>query len=190
MSDALHRLERGSTLLLIVDMQERLLPAVEGAPGVTRATRLLLRAAELLEIPVIATTQYAKGLGPIVAPIRELLPAATSGLDKTAFSCFDDPGFAPLLSALGEAPTLLVTGIETHICVAGTVLGARRLGLSVQVVVDACAARSCGSHELGLKRMEQAGALLTSAEMAVYELVGSSATQEFRALLPYFKDAE
>ena len=188
MTDPLHRLDRRRTALVVIDLQERLLPAVVYAARVTRATRLLLRAATVLDLPVVSTTQYEKGLGPTVGEIAELLPARTARLDKTAFSCFDDARFEGLLAAAAPgAATLLVAGVESHICVAGTVFGALRNRLAVEVVTDAVSSRGVGDSEVGLRRMERGGALLTCSEMAVYELLGGSGTAEFKEMLPYFK---
>ena len=189
-TDPLAHLARATTALVLVDLQEKLLPAVVDSERVTRATRLLLRAAHVLKLPVIATTQYRKGLGEVVAPVEELIPMDAARLDKTAFSCFDDARFDDVLRrAAPGAATLLVAGIETHICVAGTVLGALRRGYGVEIVTDAVSSRATSDHEVGLKRMERAGTLPTTAEMAIYELLGGSSSAEFKALLPYFKEA-
>ena len=188
MTDPLHRLDPATTALVVVDLQEKLLPAVSAPERVTRATVLLLRAAAVLGLPVIATTQYRLGLGGIVKEVLDLLPAGADALDKTAFSCFDDPRFERDLAARAPgARTLLVAGIEAHICVAGTVLGALRRGFAVEVATDAVSSRVSSDTEVGLRRMERAGALLTTAEMSVYELLGGSATPAFKALLPYLK---
>ena len=97
------------------------------------------------------------------------------------------PGEGVLDGLVGASGTLLVTGIEAHICVAGTVLGALRAGYDVAVAVDAVSARSSRDADVGLGRLQQAGALLVSAEMAVYELLHASGTSEFKAMLPYLK---
>ena len=188
MSDSLARLELDRTVLLVVDPQEKLLPAVLDGERVVQATRLLLRAAQAMDLPVIASTQYLKGLGPLVEGVEELLPKTAARIDKTSFSCFDADGFQPLLRELApRASTLLVTGIETHICVAGTVLEALRRGFNVQVVTDATSARTASDVMVGLRRMEQGGALLTSAEMAVYELMRGSDAPAFKQMLPWLR---
>ncbi len=188
-TDPLHRLDRSDVALLVIDPQEKLLPAVVEPDRVVGAVRLLLRAARVLGLPVVATTQYERGLGPLVKPIAELLPEGTQRLEKTAFSCFDADGFADLLAAAAPGRrTLVVAGIESHICVAGTVLGALRRGLAVEVVTDAVSSRAVADHAVGVGRMEAAGALATTAEMAVYELLGGSGTAAFKELLPAFKE--
>jgi len=182
------RLERKTTALVVIDLQEKLLPAVLESERVVKATRLLLRAASVLRLPVLLTTQYKKGLGATVGGIEELVPPEAPRIDKASFSCFDDERFASLLAASApKAETLLVAGIEAHICVAGTVFGALRRGLAVQVAADAVSSRKAIDLATGQRRMEEAGALVTTAEMAVYELLGRSDSAEFKAMLPYFK---
>ena len=182
------RLLPEATALVVIDPQAKLVPAVLEPERLLRSTGLLLRAARALKLPVIATTQYQRGLGPLVKEVEELLPESTARLDKTAFSCFDDERFASLLAAHAPgARTLLVAGIETHICVAGTVLGARRLGFDVALAVDASSARGALDRDLGLDRMAAAGAVLLTAEAAVYELVRDSKSPAFREILPYLK---
>ena len=113
--------------LTVEDLQDKLVPAVVAPERVIRATRLLARAAQVLWIPVVATTQYEKGLGPIVTAVAELLPKDVVRLDKTAFSCFDDPRFDRLVrEAAPRARTLIVAGIEAHICVGVRPLSAIR----------------------------------------------------------------
>jgi len=188
MRDPLLRLERATSALVIVDPQTRLMPLVVERQRIVRAMQLLLRAAAVLELPVIATTQYEKGLGPIVPEIEELLPEAVIRHEKVTFSCFDDARFGQLLAESTPAvTTLLVAGIEGHICVAGTVLGALRAGYAVEVAVDGVSARDERDLRVGLERMTWAGALPTTAEMAVYELLGRSDVPEFKAMLPHLK---
>jgi isochorismate hydrolase len=150
--------------------------------------RLLLRAARELDLPLVLTTQYARGLGPTVPEIAELLQGVVA-LDKTCFGCFGDERFGQLLAerAAGRR-SLLVIGIETHICVLQTVLGALARDYTVHVPTDAVSARSPNDHQRGLDRMAAAGAVLSTVEMAVYELLGASGTEAFKALLPWLKD--
>ena len=142
----------------------------------------------LVLLPLVATTQYARGLGPTVPEIAEL---AGDGevIDKTCFGCFGSEEFGRALEerAAGRG-SLLVMGIETHICVLQTVLGALGRGLTAHVASDAVSARSEHDHERGLERMAAAGAVLSTAEMAVYELLGASDTAAFKALLPLLRE--
>lgn len=180
-----HRLLPSETALVVVDMQERLLPAIHEQERVIASTRLLLRAANELELPVVMTTQYLKGLGPTHAAVAELAPSGTP-FDKLTFSCFASPEFKQALAAT-HRHSLLLCGVEAHICVLQTGLDALASGYRVHVITDATGSRAPQNAVLGLARLERAGAILSSAEMAIYELLGASGTKAFKALLPHFK---
>lgn len=178
------RIKPSDCALVVVDMQERLLPAIHESARVVAATRLLLHAAKVLEIPVIPTTQYLKGLGPTVAAVAEVLPAAP--IDKMTFSCFGSPDFRVALEGAARR-TLLLCGVEAHICVLQTGLDALAAGHRVHVITDATSSRSPINAALGHRRLEAAGAVLSSSEMAIYELIAVSGTPAFKAMLPHFK---
>jgi nicotinamidase-related amidase len=179
------RLVTTDVVLLVIDMQEKLLKAIHQAERAVSASRLLLRAAEILPFPALLTTQYKKGLGVIHS---ELAGLAGTGepIDKMTFSCLASPEFSAALSATGRK-TLLICGVETHICVLQTALDAIAAGYAVHIVSDATSSRDPRSIELGLRRMEREGAVISSTEMAIYELLGASGTPAFKSLLPYFK---
>jgi len=179
-------LRRDRAALVVVDVQEKLLPAIADNDRVLHNCRLLLRVARELELPVLLTTQYEKGLGPIVTEVREEAPQAAT-VDKVAFGCFGSEPFLARLSALAGRDQLLLAGVEAHICVAQTALGALQRGYRVHVAADAVGSRTRENRDVGLRRMERAGAVLTSAEMALYELLARSDGAEFRRLLPYLK---
>jgi nicotinamidase-related amidase len=172
------------TAVLVIDMQEKLLPAIDGHERVLANSLLLLRLARTIALPVVLTTQYRRGLGETVPAVREL--AGVDALDKTSFGCFGDGPFRDHLKSLGR-DQLLVAGIESHICVTQTVLGALAQGYHVHVATDAVGSRTPANRQVGLSRMERAGALLSSAEMALYELLGRSDGAAFKALLPHLK---
>jgi nicotinamidase-related amidase len=176
------------TALVVVDIQEKLLPPIHEKERLLRNAQLLLRLANIQKIPVFATTQYAKGLGGTVAEIASLLPAGTAPIDKLEFGCF---GSEPFCAALRKLPrqrdALLVCGMETHICVTQTVLGALQQGYAVHVASDACGSRAEWNWRVGLERMRDAGAVISSTEMAIYELLRGSGTAEFKEMLQYLK---
>jgi nicotinamidase-related amidase len=178
-------LQPDRTLLVVVDLQEKLLPAIPERERVVRNSRLLLRLAREVRLPVLFTTQYSKGLGVIAPDIRAEAPAAQA-FDKTSFGCFGDEAIGGAVEA-SDRDQLLVCGIETHICVAQTVLGAFEKGYEVHVCSDAVGSRTPENHRVGLGRMERAGAVVSSAEMAVYELLGRSDSPAFKAMLPLLK---
>lgn len=183
---ALDVLQRDRAVLVVVDLQEKLLPAIAEKERVLGRGLLLLRAARELEMPVVLTTQYERGLGPTVAEVRAEAPGVTP-VDKVAFGCFGSEDFLTRLSSFPGRDQLLVAGIESHICVAQTVLGALAKGYHVHVAADAVGSRHPENREIGLRRMERAGAVLSSTEMAVYELLVRSDGAAFKRLLPYLK---
>lgn len=174
------------TALVIVDLQEKLLPAIAGQDRVLRNALLLLKLAEVLSLPVVLTTQYAKGLGPTVPPVLAAAPGIEP-VDKVSFGCFGSDAFNDRLSTLGGRDQLVVAGIESHICVAQTVLGALDKGYTVHVATDAVGSRAEENRAIGLSRMERGGALLSSTEMALYELLGRSDAAAFKKLLPHLR---
>jgi len=180
-------LEAEQCALIVVDMQEKLLPPIWEKERLVRNARLLIRLAGILKIPALVTTQYAKGLGNTVPDIASLLPD-TQPIDKLMFSCFGSDVFCSLLKRLpGQRTTILLSGMETHICVMQTALGALREGYLVHVASDAVSSRTELNWRIGLDRMRAAGAILSSTEMIIYELLRSSGAPAFRELLPYLK---
>ena len=180
-------LEAEQCALIVVDMQEKLLPPIWEKERLVRNARLLIRLAGILKIPALVTTQYAKGLGNTVPDIASLLPD-TQPIDKLMFSCFGSDVFCSLLKRLpGQRTTILLSGMETHICVMQTALGALREGYLVHVASDAVSSRTELNWRIGLDRMRAAGAILSSTEMMIYELLRSSGAPAFRELLPYLK---
>ena len=180
-------LEADQCALIVVDIQEKLLPPIWEKERFVRNAQLLIRLAGILKIPTLATTQYSKGLGNTVPEIASLLPD-TPTLDKLTFSCFGSDVFCSLLKRLpGPRTTVLLCGMETHICVMQTALGALRDGYLVHVASDAVSSRTEMNWRIGLERMRAAGAILSSTEMMIYELLRSSGAPAFKELLPYLK---
>ena len=173
--------------LIVVDMQEKLLPPIWEKERLVRNVQLLIRMAGILKIPALVTTQYAKGLGNTVPDIASMLPD-TPAIDKLMFSCFGSDVFCSLLKRLpGQRTTMLLCGMETHICVMQTALGALRDGYLVHVAADAVGSRTELNWRIGLDRMRAAGAVLSSTEMMIYELLRSSGAPAFREMLPHLK---
>ena len=180
-------LDRNSCALVVIDPQTKLMPAIFEADRVTRNCVLLLRLSKLLSIPAVVTTQYSKGLGPLVPEVSCASPGIAP-LDKTSFGCFGDEGFVARLKEVARGrKTLLVAGVESHVCVAQTVLAALNAGYTVHVARDATSSRTRENWEVGLHRMDHAGAILSSTEMMIYELLGKSGTPEFKAMLRFLK---
>jgi nicotinamidase-related amidase len=125
-------------------------------------------------------------LGDLVPEVTLAAPAVAP-LDKVAFGCFGSAEFGARVAELSGRDQLLVAGVEAHICVAQTVLGALARGFTAHVAADAVGSRSPENREIGLNRMEKAGAVISSAEMAIYELLGRSDAGAFKAMLPHLR---
>src|SRR5581483_847261 len=175
-SVAARPLQPEECLLAVVDIQEKLLPPIFNKEELVRNTKLLIQLANLLNLPMVATTQYSRGLGATVPEIASLLDGVAI-YDKLEFSCFGSEQFCGEMKSLpGQRNTLLVCGMETHICVMQTALAALNRGYLVHVAADAVGSRAEPNWRIGLRRMETAGAVISSTEMMMYELMRASGT--------------
>ncbi|HVA62426.1 MAG TPA: isochorismatase family protein [Terriglobales bacterium] len=171
---------------MVIDMQARLVPAITAAPAVVRACRRAIRALDLLAVPVIFTEQYPQGLGPTVEGVAELF-GERRPVAKTSFGCFNSDAFAQALEQSGRR-SLLLCGIEAHICVFQTAVQALRRGFAVYLLEDAIGARTVEAHRSGLARLALAGAVPSHTEMAIYEHLGTAGSKEFRSVLAIIKE--
>jgi nicotinamidase-related amidase len=181
-------LDRARSALLLVDFQERLFPQVFEYKRVLSRVALMIFAAKQLQIPVLLTEQYPKGLGPTIVEIRQLLPDAKP-IEKTDFSCVPSPGFRENLSAL-RRDQVVIAGIETHICVAQTALDLTSEGEKVFVVADATSSRRPMDAQIALQRLDRNGLTIITAESVVFEWLRRAGTAEFKALQPKLKALE
>jgi len=179
-------LDRADALLMVIDVQEKLAAAMPKAPlaELERNAAVLIRAARRLEIPVIATEQYPKGLGPTVASLRELLPQEP--MSKMEFSCGASKPIARHVLGSGRKQVVVV-GMEAHVCVFQTVRDLIDGGFSVFVAQDAVLSRSEANRGVGLRLCEKAGATLTSTETVLFDLLGVAGTPEFKELTALIK---
>jgi nicotinamidase-related amidase len=173
-------------VLGVIDIQERLLPPIFEKERLVRNSQLLIRLANILSLPVVLSTQYSKGLGQTIPEIASLLPNVKA-VDKLEFGCFGNGEFCSAIGVLSGRNTLLLCGMEAHICVMQTALGALNQGLTVHVAADAMSSRTELNWKLGLERMKEAGAVISSAEMMTYELLSKSGSAEFKEMLQYLK---
>ena len=179
-------LEAQQTGLLVIDAQERLVKAMPEARAreATRNTVTLIETARRLGLPVIATEQYPEGLGPTIAPIAEALASlkpAVAAITKLEFSVLGRPEALAAIRAASRR-TWLVVGMETHVCVFQSVRGLLAEGRAVHVVADACLSRRDENWKIGLDLCARAGAVVTSTEVALFDLLGRAGTDDFRAL--------
>ncbi|MBX9679717.1 MAG: isochorismatase family protein [Gemmataceae bacterium] len=170
-------LDPAETAVLVVDMQEKLLPKILNAEALTRNAAFLLDATKLLDVHVLATEQYPKGLGPTVAEIAKRLPEKRA--EKTGFSCARVEGLTDSLRKLDKFRVVLV-GIETHVCVLNTALDLIAEDFWVYLPVDALGSRYAIDHDTALRRMESAGAVLTTAETTVFEWLKDAKHPRFK----------
>ena len=183
-------LSRSRAALLVVDIQDRLLPAMAAdlVADVLRNTAILIEAADRLGLPIVVSEQYPRGLGPTAAPIEHALAAAhrVHRFDKLEFSAAAAPGFTSLATGLAR-DQWIVCGMETHVCVYQTARDLVARGWATHVCADAVSSRTAMNWELGLGLIERAGAIITSTETCVFDLLGRAGSDEFRALSKVIK---
>ena len=183
------RLEADRTTLIVVDVQEAFRKAIPDFERIAKATATLIDGAEAIGIPIVITEQYPKGLGGTVPEVAEHLPDGVRPLEKMVFAASEAEGFE-----LDGREQALVCGIETHVCVNQTALDLLASGVDVQVAEDAVSSRTDENKQVGLQKMEAAGAVLTSVETALFELLGRAGTDEFkrvqRLILEYAPNPE
>ncbi|KAA2234689.1 isochorismatase family protein [Salinarimonas soli] len=182
-------LDARRSILVVVDIQERLLPVMQEPERVVRSTAMLLAGAGRLQVPVLVTEQYPRGIGHTVGPLREALPEGARVVEKLAFSGAREPAVAQAAEALraGGRDQLVVAGIEAHVCVLQTALGFRALGYEVAVVADAVSSRAAHSLSAATARLLHAGCQWVTTEMVLFEWLERAGTEDFRALLPLIK---
>lgn len=180
------KLDRKNAAVLVIDVQEKLAPAIE--PGalerVLKYAKALVGTAKELGMPVLATEQYPKGLGPTVKELAAVLP--TPPITKVHFSCGADPAFASALESTGRRQ-VIVCGMETHVCVFQTVRDLAAAGYEVHVCADAVGSRTEEHRRIGLELARESGALVTTAETAIFDLLHQAATPEFKKVSPLVK---
>jgi nicotinamidase-related amidase len=170
------------SVLLLIDFQQRLIPAIESGDEIVAQASRLARAARVLDVPMVATEQLPDRLGPTVAALRGL---AAATIPKATFDACRDEAVSAALPR--SRPMVAVTGCEAHVCVMQTAFGLLDAGLQVAVVRDAVGSRRLESKETALARLANAGAEIVTAEMAIFEWLGSAERQEFREVLALIK---
>ncbi len=173
-------LDRNDAALLIIDIQERLAVVMDKKEQVVRNTLHLVALAKMLNVPVVVTEQYPKGLGRTLPEIAAALPSYLP-IEKTSFNCCGEVAFNDQIERLGKKK-IIVAGMETHICVLQTSLGLLQEGYAVHLVADAVCSRTKANWRSGLELVRDAGAVITNTETVLFQLLGIAGTPEFKAI--------
>lgn len=183
-------LRPGGTAMVVIDIQEKLVQMVpeKDARAAIRTVARLIPLMDVVGVPVIYTEQYPDGLGATIPELATLLQDRPR-FEKTVFSCFGAPGFGGWLWERGVS-RLLITGVESHICVLQTSLEALQAGLTVHVLADGVCSYRAADRDRALERIRQAGGVVSTWEMAVYELLGGAGTPTFKQALPLLKERD
>ena len=173
-------LDRNKAALVIVDIQERLVPAMAQKEKVYTNCQHIIEAAKLLAVPFIVTEQYPKGLGPTVNEIKDTLPHYEP-LEKITFDCCRGEGFLEKVASLNRKQIIL-TGMETHVCVLQTCLSLLKEGYTVHLVSDAVCSRKKDDYRTAKELMRDAGSVITCTETVLFQLLEKAGTPEFKTI--------
>ena len=173
--------ESSSTVVTLIDMQERLCSAIAESAEILPRNKVLAEAAKALEIPLLVTEQYPRGLGPTLAGLKEILPPETKYLEKTAFSCFGAEAYRRE-TAKTSAKTMVIAGVEAHVCVLQTALDAVERGYAVYVPGDCVASRRASDKDAALACMRSAGIHVVTSEMLIFFLLRDASHPAFKTI--------
>jgi nicotinamidase-related amidase len=176
------------SVLIVIDMQERLVSAMVEPDHTIKNTRLLLQVAEKTMVPALLTEQYPEGLGATISTIRNAAGQSLV-LHKVHFSCMQDSGFVTAFTSLNR-PQVILTGMEAHICVVQTAASLADAGYEVFVVSDAIASRTSENKNACLTRLNAAGVSIVTTEMVIFEWLGQAGTSAFKEILLLIKQHE
>lgn len=181
----MNTLSKDDSLLLIIDIQERLVAALDKDIVVTKAMKVA-GAAKLLGIPTVVTEQYPRGLGNTVQQLKEVLPENTEYVEKTSFNALLEEGMADKIASYGKKQ-IVIFGIETHICVHQTAAALIEAGYEVYVIKDACASRNKYEFKQGIDIMQQNGAKISCVEIALFEWLKGAKNPKFKEVQALIK---
>lgn len=171
-----------ATVLVVIDVQERLVPAIRQGDLVVWNTRRLIDGAKLFDVPVIVTEQYPKGLGPTMPELVTALPENTPVVEKTSFSACLVPKFLDAVYRRESICKVLLTGMESHVCVLQTALDLLSLGYEVHLVADAVGSRFASDYDIALRRLESSGVFLTTVESVLFQWCRTADTLQFKTV--------
>ena len=172
------------TAFVMLDIQEKLVSAVQNPEKVISNSNILLQAADAMHIPVIVTEQYPKGLGPTTDKIK--LPKKCRKIEKATFSCFNDANFRKKIKDM-KVRSLVLFGVEAHVCILETALDALKKKMEVHVVADAVSSRTEENKSLAIERMRQSGVFIVSTEMILFQLLEKAGTRQFKEIQSLIK---
>lgn len=182
-----NQLDADRACVLVIDVQEKLLPLVRDHDAIVSAVKKLLTAVPIFELPVIVTEQYPRGIGHTVEAISVCLQRGRDSIiEKSAFSAWAEPSVRETILAV-DRPQVIITGIETHVCVQQTALDMVSRDYDVYVCADAVGSRAHTDHERALERMRQDGVWVTTVESVLFELCGRCDTPYFKPMLEVIK---
>jgi len=173
-------IDRGDSVLVVIDFQEKLLPMIYEKEKLLEKASRLIRGCRTLDVPILVTQQYTKGLGATVPEIAEALGSFTP-FEKTTFSAMKEPSFAEALAATGKK-TVLLAGVEAHICVQQTALALIEAGYVVYGILDCMSSRTSENKEFGQIRMTQSGVVVTGYESALFDMLVDARDENFKTV--------
>lgn len=174
------RILKEKTIGVVIDIQERLVPAMEEGALFIENSKKLIQGMQILGLQVLVTQQYTKGLGETVAEVKELFPAFEY-IEKKDFSCFDEPVFADKLAESGKT-NVVICGIESHVCVLQTAVDLKAAGYNPVVVMDCVTSRSLDNVDLAAERFRSEGIIMTSYESVLFEMTRGAGAAEFKEI--------
>ena len=174
------RIRAAESLCVIVDVQQRLFPHMHAGEHLLERLKILIRGLRVLEIPLVVTQQYTRGLGPTIDPLLEVL-GEFDPVEKIAFSCCGEKAFIERLGTAGRK-RILLAGIESHVCVLQTAVDLAAEGYTPAVVADCVSSRYAADKEIALRRYEAEGAILTTSESILFELTREAGTPVFKQI--------
>lgn len=175
------KIRRDNAIAVVVDVQERLFPHIDGYEQLEKEIEKFIIGMQILNMPIIVTEQYSKGLGATIPSIQTALADYYSPMEKISFSCCGEQEFMDSLENLGRKQILLV-GIETHVCVLQTALDLRAAGYRPVVIEDCVASRKPNDKRVAIERMRRAGCVMTTMESVLFELCSVAGTDTFRSI--------
>jgi len=174
------RVLKEESIAVIIDIQERLFPLIFQHEWIEKNCKILIQGLKALEIPILVTQQYTKGLGNTIEPIRQAI-GEHKVWEKTSFSCFDDSAFSHELT-MNHHKFVIIAGIESHVCVLQTAIDLLSNGFTPVIVEDCVSSRTENSKKVAMERLREEGAIITTCESLLFELCRYSGTPVFKAI--------